>query len=199
MAEAVLIDGELPVGSVGYRSLGWWGLLMLIATEGSLFTYLIFSYLYLAVQQGPNWGTSVPPLLSYGIPMTILLVTNSIAMLWAERSVKRNARPQLIASTIIGLLLVIAFIVLELFDWFSETFNPQSGAYGSSFFVLTGFHLAHTVAGALMLAFVLLWAFLGYFDSERNVPILVTAAYWHFTDAVWVILFIILFLVPHLS
>ncbi|MBV8359241.1 MAG: heme-copper oxidase subunit III [Deltaproteobacteria bacterium] len=199
MSEAVLIDGELPVGSIGYRSTGWWGVLMLIATEASLFGYLIFSYLYLAVQEGPNWGTRVPPLLSYGIPMTILLVSNSIAMWWAERSVKRNARPQLIASISIGLLLVIVFIALELFDWFSETFTPQSGAYGSSFFVLTGFHLAHTVAGALMLAFVLLWAFLGYFDSERNVPVLVTAAYWHFTDLVWVILFVILFLVPHFS
>src|SRR5690242_18319650 len=73
MAEAIVAT-ELPVGAVGRVSLGWWGVLSLIATEGALFSYLIFSYLYLAVQVGPNWGSEIPPALSFGIPMTGLLV-----------------------------------------------------------------------------------------------------------------------------
>jgi heme/copper-type cytochrome/quinol oxidase subunit 3 len=170
----------------------------LIITEGALFGYLIFSHLYLGTQNGPNWQPAIPPLLSYGIPMTVLLILNSVAMWWAEKSIQRSSQIQLLAGTIVGLALVVAFIILEFFDWFAETFTPQTSAFGSSFFVLTGFHLAHCVAGAIMLSVVIIWALLGYFDDRRNVPVLVVAAYWHFTDGVWILLFTLLFIAPRL-
>ena len=196
MAEAIIAT-ELPVGSIGRTSLGWWGLLTLIATEGALFCYLIFSYLYLAVQVGPNWGSDVPPALSFGIPMTVLLIANSIAMWSAERAVTHDARVQLLGSLILGNLLVTGFGVLEILDWLSETFTLRTSAYGSAFFILTGFHFAHVVVGALMLLAIIVWSAFGYFDSKRNVPVLIVSAYWHFTDAVWIVLFIILFLAPN--
>ncbi|MBF6568237.1 MAG: heme-copper oxidase subunit III [Candidatus Binataceae bacterium] len=197
MADANAMNAELPIGSIGRRSLGWWGVVALIATEAALFSYLIFSYLYLAVQVGPNWGSNIPPSLSYGIPMTVLLVANSLTMWLAEKAATRAAWPTLVASMTLSLIFVIGFIVFEVSDWFSESFTPQTSAYGSAFFVLTGFHLAHCVAGAAMIVEVIIWALLGYIDESRSVPVMVAAAYWHFTDAVWILLFVLLFVVPN--
>jgi heme/copper-type cytochrome/quinol oxidase subunit 3 len=190
------MNAELPIGSIGRRSLGWWGVVALIATEAALFSYLIFSYLYLAVQVGPNWGSNIPPSLSYGIPMTVLLIANSLTMWWAEKAARGAAEATLVASLSLSLLFVIGFIFLELSEWFNESFTPQTSAYGSAFFALTGFHFAHCVVGAAMIAQVMLWAVLGYIDHNRNVPVMIAAAYWHFTDAVWILLFFLLFVVP---
>jgi heme/copper-type cytochrome/quinol oxidase subunit 3 len=195
--EGVRADYSLPIGSIGRKSMGWWGLLCLIATEGSLFAYLIFTYLYLAVQVGGNWRPEAPPSLSMGIAMTVLLMLNSLAMWWAERSISQNIRSQLVFAAGIGLLLVLGFMVLELLDWRSEPFFLRTSAYGASFFTLTGFHFAHCVAGAVMLALLIVWSLLDYVDRVRNVPVLVVSAYWHFTDAVWIVLFAVLFLAPH--
>jgi heme/copper-type cytochrome/quinol oxidase subunit 3 len=55
MAEAAYDVGSLPVGASGHNSVGWWGMLCLIATESCLFAYLLFSYYYIALQRGPAW------------------------------------------------------------------------------------------------------------------------------------------------
>jgi cytochrome c oxidase subunit 3 len=55
MAETMQLDKPLPVGSEGKRSGGWWGILALIVTEGSLFGYLLFTYFYLASQTEQHW------------------------------------------------------------------------------------------------------------------------------------------------
>jgi cytochrome c oxidase subunit 3 len=61
MAEAVYRGQALPVGARGRNSVGWWGMVCLIATEASLFAYLLFSYYYVAVQRGPAWAPDAHP------------------------------------------------------------------------------------------------------------------------------------------
>src|SRR5690348_414892 len=66
----------LPVGSAGERSSGWLGCLMLIATEGALFGYLIFTYLYLAVQTTRHWPPEGLPKLPLGAINTLILLSS---------------------------------------------------------------------------------------------------------------------------
>ena len=91
------------------------------------------------------------------------------------------------------------FVAIQLMEWHSRPFTLRSSLYGSLFFTITGFHMAHVVVGLLALAVVLLWSALGYFDARRNAPVLIVSIYWHFVDVVWIFVFTTLYLTPYLG
>src|SRR5690349_24893178 len=126
MSEAALDAAPLPVGSIGRGSFGWWGVLCLIATEGALLGYLLFCYFYACVQLYGSMAPPGRPPLHFVLPMTGALILNSIALWWAERGIKRDALWQLRGGVAIALLLGVAFIILEIFEWLSKPFTPRS-------------------------------------------------------------------------
>jgi cytochrome c oxidase subunit 3 len=196
VTDLVLSERPLPVGSTRRNTVAWWGVLCLIGTEGALFAYLLFSYYYTALQLGDDFGQPRHPQLELSLPNTVVLLTSSVFVWWGDRSIKRGRYSQFFMGYGIGLLLGIAFLVIQTFEWRSQTFSLTSGLYGSLFFTVTGFHMAHVVVGVVALASILLWARLGYFDENRCVPVLVAAAYWHFVDAVWIAVFFTFYLTP---
>lgn len=198
VADAAYPNRALPVGGVQRVSVGWWGVLCLIATEASLFAYLLFSYFYYAVELDSHWMPGKPSL-HYALPAVILLILSSGAMWWAERGARRGARLHLMLGTLVTLLLGIGFAVLQVIDWMSKPFTLRSSEYGSIFFTITGIHLAHLVVGLIALVLLLIWSGLGYFDSRRHTPVLVVAAYWHFVVAAGVAVFLALYVTPYLG
>lgn len=198
MTEAALSSGEvLPVGARGRNSVGWWGMLCLIATEASLFGYLLFSYYYLAVQRGPAWAPETHPTLRLSGPNTIILLLSSVAAWWGERGVKAGRRGQHLIGLALAILLGVVFLVIQGFEWKAKSFTLQSGSYGSLFFTVTGFHMAHVIAGVLILIAVFIWSALGYFNVRRHAPVSIAAVYWHFVDAVWLAVFATFYLSPY--
>jgi heme/copper-type cytochrome/quinol oxidase subunit 3 len=193
-----LTRGSLPVGSIGRKSFGWWGMMTVIMTEGSLFAYLLFSYYYFAAQYGRDWIPRLPKFDLSG-PNTVILLLSSAFVWWGERGAKRGSRTTLSLGIAIGLLLGIIFVVVQTFEWREKPFSISTSSYGSSFFVTTGFHMAHVVVGDLMLAAVLLWSLLGFFDSKRNAPVSIAAVYWHFVDLVWLTVFFTFYVTPYLG
>ncbi len=79
-----------------------------------------------------------------------------------------------------------------------QPFGPSTDAYGSLFFTITGFHGAHVAVGLLMIAVVSLRAGLGHFSARRHLAVTNVAWYWHFVDAVWLVVFTSLYLSPRL-
>jgi cytochrome c oxidase subunit 3 len=69
----------------------------------------------------------------------------------------------------------------------------STGVYGSTFFMLTGFHGAHVTIGAIMLTVMLFRAFRGHFDAEHHFGFEAAAWYWHFVDVVWLLLFVLVY------
>lgn len=197
MSEAARMSA-LPTGTVGRSSLGWWGMLCVIATEGALFSYLLFGYFYYAVQLAGNWMPEKPPPLHYALPGVVLLVVSGIAMWWAEYGARRGRGAALLLGLPVALFLGILFGILQALDWRHEAFTMRSGEFGSMFFMLTGLHLAHLIAGLLALLVVLVWSALRYFDAVRNAPVLIAAIYWYFVVTIGVILFIALYILPRL-
>ncbi len=189
-------SAPLPVGSVGRASLGWWGMLCVIATEATLFAYLLFGYFYYAVQLDGNWLPQLPPSLKLSLPGVILLIASSVGMWWGERGVRRGSQGSLLLGVALALLLGIGFLVLQVLDWRQEPLTLRQGAFGATFFTLTGLHLAHLAVGLAGLLLVLAWSGLRYFDALRHTPVLIMAAYWHFVVAVGVIVFLALYVVP---
>jgi heme/copper-type cytochrome/quinol oxidase subunit 3 len=180
------------------RANGSWGIACLIATEASLFGYLLFSYLYLgSIARGP-WPPSGPPELRLVLPNTILLLLSSGSMYWAESGIKRGFAGRLRAGVVLTLLMGTGFMIVQGIEYTKLPFTPQSNAYGSLFYTITGFHGAHVIVGLVMLAVIAVRAFLGHFDSRRHEAVTNVSWYWHFVDAVWLAVFTTLYLAPNL-
>jgi cytochrome c oxidase subunit 3 len=164
-----------------------------------LFGYLLFSYGYYAVQLDPSWMPAGRPSLLLAAPNTLVLILSSVGVWWGERAMRRGQTRQALIGVGIGVLLGILFIAIQLQEWHGRPFSLRSSLYGSLFFTITGFHMAHVVAGVLSLAAIFVWSALGYFDTRRNAPVLIVSIYWHFVDAVWIVVFATLYLTPYLT
>ena len=189
----------LPVGTAGWRTPGWWGVLALIGTEAAIFAYLIFSYFYLQSQTLQPWPPSGLPPLRYAAPSTAALLISAGTMWWAERGIRLARPPRLMIGLLITLLLGVCYVILQCFDWHDEPFLPRSGAYGSLFFAITAFHVLHAAAGVLILAALIWWSALRHITAERYTAITVTALYWYFVVIAWIAVFITLYLLPWIT
>jgi cytochrome c oxidase subunit 3 len=104
----------LPVGSEGKRSGGWWGVLALIVTEGSLFGYLLFTYFYLASQTEQHWPSDGLPILLMPGVNTLILLASSVFVWASERCIQRSQLRWSFASMALALILGICFVVIQL-------------------------------------------------------------------------------------
>lgn len=181
------------------RSTGFWGMMLLIATEASLFAYLLFSYFYLgSMAQGP-WPPEGPPSLRLVLPNTILLLLSSGTIYWAESGIRHNERGRLQIGLLVTLVLGLVFLVIQGIEYSTKHITPTTHAYGSLFFTITGFHGAHVAAGLVMIAVMAVRASLDHFDARRHEAVINVSWYWHFVDAVWLSVFTCLYLTPHLG
>lgn len=195
-----LYSGEaLPVGSKGRLSSGWWGMVALIATEAALFAYLLFSYFYIAAQSVGPWPPDGAPKLDLAIAGTIVLLLGSVTMWWGEKGIRAGRQRQLLIGLALSVLLGIAFVGLEGFEWSRKHFTPASNAYGSLYFTVTGFHLTHVLVGVVMLVMLFVWTRFGYFGARRHSTVAIAVMYWHFVTAVWVAVFLSFYVTPYFA
>jgi heme/copper-type cytochrome/quinol oxidase subunit 3 len=188
----------LPPNTYASHSSGRWAMRLLIATEASFFAYLLFSYFYLG-SMASTWPPGGPPSLGIAGPDTVILLGSSATLWWAERAIERGAQSQLRAGLLITFVLGAVFLGLQAVEWSQKSFTPQTSAYGSLYFTVTGFHGAHVAAGLLMNLVVQFWAWRGYFSAKRHELVSNAALYWHFVDAVWIAVFTSLYLIPRLG
>lgn len=196
-ADQLLVQ-PLPVGSKGKLSGGWWGVLALIVTEGSLFGYLLFAYFYLASQAEQHWPPAgLPDLLLPSINTAILLVS-SVCVWASERCIQKKQTRWAIAAMALAIVLGACFVGIQLNEWDKKTYGMTSDLYGSLYFTITGFHLLHVVIGLAILLLLLVWISFSYFNEKRHIAITIGGLYWHFVDVVWLFVFTTLYLFPYL-
>lgn len=198
MAEVMQLQQPLPVGSESKRSGGWWGMLALIATEASLFAYLLFSYFYLSSQTEQHWPPEGLPVLFMPGVNTLILLTSSVCVWASERCIQRRQSNWALVAMALALILGVCFVAIQLNEWGKKTYGMASNLYGSLYFTITGFHMLHVVVGLVVLAALLLWMTLGYFDHRRYAAVTIGGLYWHFVDVVWLFVFTTLYLLPYL-
>jgi cytochrome c oxidase subunit I+III len=189
--------GELPVGASGRHSVGWWGMVAVIATEGAFFAYLLFSYFYLASMSTNPWPTTSPRI---WLPLvnTLILVSSSVAMVGAEQGIRHDRPTRLRVGLALAIVLGVIFLALQGVEYGREKLSPTHDAYGSLFYTITGFHGAHVFAGLVMLSVVLVRALRGHFAVGRHEAVSNVAIYWHFVDVVWLAVFTSLYITPRL-
>ena len=134
-----------------------------------------------------------------GLPAynTALLLTSSVTLTWAHHALRAGNRAQLNLGLAITVLLGACFLVLQVEEYihaYSELgLTMDSGIYGSTFFMLTGFHGFHVTMGATMLAVMLIRCLKGHFTSDNHFAFEAVAWYWHFVDVVWLGLYIFVY------
>ena len=201
MSDAVFpVRPPLAIGSIGTRSSGFWGMVFLVISEASLFFYLFFSYFYFAIQphSGP-WPPGGPPTLTYAIIQTVIVLAGSGTAWWANCSAARGNNPMLLIGLAGTLLLGLAFIGVQMLDWYKEPFSFQTDPFASFYFVIGGIHLVHFAVGVIMVAAVLLWSGLGYFGPVRHAPVTIAAFYWFFVTVAWLGVLFTLYITPYLG
>lgn len=150
---------------------------------------------------GPgNVGGHFEPMGAFGLPLlnTLLLLTSGVTCTWAHHGLLAKNRQQLIKGLLatVGLgFLFVACQAIEYHEAYSEMgLTLGSGIYGSTFFMLTGFHGFHVCVGAIILSVVLFRSWKGHFSPENHFAFEAAAWYWHFVDVVWLGLFIFVYL-----
>jgi len=148
---------------------------------------------------GPAFAEKFSPMAAWGIPAlnTLLLLASGVTVTIAHYALKENHRETLIlflfATVALGVLF-LGFQVYEYREAYADlNLKLTTGVYGSTFFMLTGFHGFHVTVGALMLSVILLRCLSGHFKPDSHFAFEAVAWYWHFVDVVWLGLFIFVY------
>ena len=180
------------------RSVAWWGVVTMIATESMLFAGLLSSYGFLRASSNrwPPPGIPEPELMPIAI-FSALLVASSIPTIWAERGIKRGRQWQLRLGLFVAWLMAAAFVVASLLDYQKLHYGWADNAYGSVFYTTTGLHLAHVIVALILSIGVQTKAWMHRYDEDHHSSVEVVSLYWHFVDVVWIFVFIVLYLSEH--
>jgi cytochrome c oxidase subunit 3 len=148
---------------------------------------------------GPGIKETFSPMGAWGIPAlnTALLLTSGATLTWAHWGLLRNNRTQLIWGLVLTIALGMTFLGFQIYEYvhaYSElNLKLTMGAYGATFFMLTGFHGFHVTIGTIMLWVILFRSVAGHFTADNHFGFEGVAWYWHFVDVVWLILFVVVY------
>jgi heme/copper-type cytochrome/quinol oxidase subunit 3 len=170
-------------------SSGWWGMLLLLATELTLFGCLIASYFYLRFQAAtwPPAGIE-PPSVTLPLVLTAALVLSAVPVFGAVRAAQGGRRWAAWRFIALALVIQAAYLGLQIHLFVDDinSFSPAATAYGSIYFVLLGVHHTHVAVGLLLDVWLLGVLALGL-TNYRLIAIRVIAIYWYFVAAMGVL------------
>ena len=183
------------------------GMIMFLISEGMLFAGLLGGYFVLRWaevgfpwQAGYAWprGEGIPPLPVFLTSVnTIFLLASSVTFHMAEVAVNKGKSG--LGWLAVTIFLGSLFVGIQCYEWWhlhheGLWFNT-GGIYGSSFFLITGFHGLHVLVGVLMIAWALIRQLGGAYTAQSHTYLILAGMYWHFVDVVWLFLYSVLYLV----
>jgi heme/copper-type cytochrome/quinol oxidase subunit 3 len=186
-----------PYTSTGLNTfkLGFW---VFLGSECLFFGSLIATYMTYKNESivGP-YSTQILdiPLTSIS---TFVLLMSSLAMVLALDGVQRGRRTYAIASLLGVILLGATFLGFQAYEFthfYHAGLTLQTNLFGSTFFVLTGFHGAHVTIGVIWLLVLLVEMLRGRMPPSRSLTLEIAGLYWHFVDIVWIIIFTLIYLI----
>jgi len=171
----------------------------------------VLNRLFLWPQFNPGWPTNGPQHIgprangtfdvipAFGIPAlnTIILLTSGLTVTIAHHALRARNRTVLKIFLALTFLLGFTFVSLQVHEY-GEAYRElglrlSTGIYGSTFFMLTGFHGLHVTIGAIMLVIIWLRTLRGHFTPTHHFAFEAVSWYWHFVDVVWLGLFIFVY------
>ena len=148
---------------------------------------------------GPGIEETFTPMGAWGIPAlnTFILLTSGVTITIAHWGLIKNNRRQLVTWLAATVLLGAIFLGFQIYEYGHAyrdlNLKLTSGAYGATFFLLTGFHGFHVTLGTIMLFVILMRCIRGHFTPDHHFGFEGVAWYWHFVDVVWLGLFVFVY------
>ena len=134
-----------------------------------------------------------------GIPLlnTIILLSSGFTLTVAHHALKAEHRGRLKLWLFATIVLGFTFLGFQAYEYLHAysalNLKLSTGVYGSTFFMLTGFHGAHVTIGAIMLSVMLARILRGHFTPDHHFAFEAASWYWHFVDVVWLLLFVLVY------
>jgi cytochrome c oxidase subunit III len=191
----VAAHGHRPVRRNTRFGNGFLGVIFFLCSEVALFGALIFAYLYLRRSLG-TWPPPGIPRLEVVLPAinTVVLISSGFFCHYAYTAIKRGRQRLFMVLLLLTIVFGAAFVSGQAYEYKQLKTAINHDIFGATFFTLTGLHGAHVSLGVLALIAVFLLGLRGRWTRDHNFAVHGVTLYWHFVDAVWVVLFAIFYL-----
>jgi cytochrome c oxidase subunit 3/cytochrome o ubiquinol oxidase subunit 3 len=187
----ILVDEDWRMPSRGRV-----GMSSLIIGESAIFTIFVVAYVYYIGRGG--YGPT-PQVLDVPIFNTVCLLSSSLTIWMAERAIARGRIRVFGAWWALTMALGIVFLAGTAVEWkrllFTNDLSIRTNLFGTTFYSLVGLHATHVIVGLIMLSLVMLFTLSGRVEQRHAERIQVLSLYWHFVDAVWVVVFTVVYIV----
>jgi cytochrome c oxidase subunit III len=189
-----LPPAEMPLPHEYRGPVGMW---CLITAESAIFTIFVVAYLYYA---GKSLSGPTPAEVLH-VPWfnSICLFASSFTIVMAERAIARGKARLFGTWWLLTIALGTIFILGTAREWhhliYDEGLTISSSLFGTTFYSLVGLHASHVIIGLTGLSTIMIFTALGYVKQEHAPRIEVFAMYWHFVDAVWVVVLTVVYFV----
>jgi len=175
----------------------WLGMVIFLGSWAMMFGALFFSYGVLRVRM-PSWPPPGMPPLPRFLPAlnTVVLGLNALALQRSLSAARRGQQAVALRSLLLGLLLGVAFLVLQVVLWMTlvtSGLQLQDGSMAAVVYGLTGFHAAHVLGGLVGLGLLIPAVARGLLNAARNNRLRLWVMYWHFVGVVWLTMYLLIF------
>jgi len=173
------------------------GVLCLIATETALFTIFVVAYLFYL---GKSLNGPYPKdVLTVPIVASICLLLSSITVVLAERAFRRGQLGKFKLWWFVTIALAVEFLGSTALEWKRliehDHFTISTNLAGTTFYSLVGLHASHVVIGLILLTLVFVLSLLNKVGPEQHERVEMLSWYWHFVDAVWIVVFTVVYVI----
>jgi len=167
------------------------GMACLIIAESAIFTIFVVAYLFYVGKS--LTGPTAREVLETPIFYTICLLSSSLTIHFAGRLLERGRRGAFLLLWFLTIALGAVFLYGTAQEWhrliYERGLTISTNLFGTTYYSLVGLHAFHVTAGLIMLSIVLLFGLAGRVGAEQSARVDVLSLYWHFVDAVWVVVF----------
>lgn len=170
------------------------GMVIFLLSESIIFLAFFAGYAVLK-ESSPVWRPEGVAALEVRAPLinTVILVSSSFVAYFAERALSRRSLWGFRALWLLTMAMGGYFVVGQALEWAGLPFSLQTGVYGGSFYLLTGFHGLHVITGILLMGLMLIRSFRpGNYDNG-DAGVAMVSLFWHFVDVIWIILFVLIY------
>ena len=202
----VIDVSNLPHHAIDHRSPLWWGNVLLLAIETTMFAILVASYFYVRMNYGdwpPPQVNRLPvdynsaPDIRLGTITLVLLLVSVVPMVWADRAALRMDHRRTQIGTLLVVVVGLAAMVARIYEFWGLKFRWDDNAYASIVWTMVALHLLHMIIGTIEDSLSSIWLFKHELDLAHARDARVTAVYWYWVVAIWVPLYAIIYLGPY--
>jgi cytochrome c oxidase subunit I+III len=172
-------DADLPAYTTGTMSTGWWATVLTIVALGATLVLCVYSHLYL-LYASPTATAVSPPDHALALIGVFVLLASAAPSLMALRAIRKGDASRLRLGLALGAVLAAAYVVLAGLDLLGQGLDPVGRAHDAMFATLAAYQIALAVVGVAAMAFVLVQAWLGYFDHRRHGAVENVVLLWSF-------------------